>query len=80
MKIAIYPGSFDPITNGHADIVKRAACVFDKVIVAVSVNSQKTSLFSIEERIELAKTVFSDYENVQVDTFTGLLVDYAQKV
>jgi len=80
MKIAIYPGSFDPITNGHADIVKRAAAVFDKVIVAVSVNSQKTPLFSIEERVELAKMVFAGYDCVQVDTFTGLLADYAKRV
>ena len=80
MKIAIYPGSFDPITNGHADIVKRAAGIFDKVIVAVSINNQKTPLFSIEERIELAKIVFSDFDNVEVDTFTGLLADYAKNV
>ncbi len=80
MKIAIYPGSFDPITNGHADIVKRAAEVFDKVIVAVSINNQKTPLFSIEERMELARTVFSNYDNVEVDTFTGLLADYARNV
>lgn len=79
MNIAIYPGSFDPITNGHADIVKRAAGVFDKVIVAVSVNSQKSPLFSIEERVELAKNVFKGYENVEVDTFVGLLADYAKK-
>ena len=80
MNIAIYPGSFDPITNGHADIVKRAAAVFDKVIVAVSVNSQKTPLFSIEERIDLAKQVFSEFDNVEVVTFTGLLADYAKTV
>ncbi len=80
MKIAIYPGSFDPITNGHADIVKRAAGVFDKVIVAVSINSLKTPLFSIDERIELAKKVFCDHDNVEVATFNGLLADYAKNV
>lgn len=80
MKIAIYPGSFDPITKGHADIVKRAAAVFDKVIVAVSINSQKVPLFSIEERIELAKKVFVDYGNVEVATFSGLLAEFAKSV
>ena len=80
MKIAIYPGSFDPITNGHVDIVKRTAAVFDKVIIAVSVNSQKVPLFSIEERIELANSIFSDYDNVEVSTFTGLLAEYAKSV
>lgn len=80
MKIAIYPGSFDPITKGHEDIVKRASDVFDKVIVAVSTNSQKTPLFSIDERIDLAKYVFSDYKNVEVATFTGLLAEYARHV
>ena len=80
MKIAIYPGSFDPITNGHVDIVKRAAAVFDKVIIAVSVNSQKVPLFSIEERIELANSIFSDYDNVEVSTFTGLLAEYAKSI
>ena len=80
MKIAIYPGSFDPITNGHVDILKRAAVVFDKVIIAVSVNSQKVPLFSIEERVELAKSIFSDYKNVEVATFTGLLAEYAKSV
>ena len=80
MKIAIYPGSFDPITNGHVDILKRAAAVFDKVIIAVSVNSQKVPLFSIEERVELAQKIFSDYNNVEVATFTGLLAEYAKTV
>ncbi len=80
MKIAIYPGSFDPITMGHADIVKRAAAVFDKVIVAVSINSQKVPLFSIEERVELAKEVFADYKNVEVATFSGLLAEFAKSV
>lgn len=80
MKIAIYPGSFDPITNGHVDILKRAAAVFDKVIIAVSINSQKVPLFSIEERVELAKNIFSDFDNVEVATFTGLLAEYAKSV
>ena len=80
MKIAIYPGSFDPVTNGHVDILERAAAVFDKVIVAVSINSQKVPLFSIEERVELAKSIFSKFDNVEVATFTGLLAEYAKTV
>ena len=80
MKIAIYPGSFDPITNGHVDILKRAAAVFDKVIIAVSINSQKVPLFSIEERVELAQKIFCDYKNVEVATFSGLLAEYAKQV
>ncbi|AVX20945.1 MAG: pantetheine-phosphate adenylyltransferase [Bacillota bacterium] len=76
MKIAVYPGSFDPITNGHLDIIERAADVFDQVIVAVSVNSAKKPLFSMEERVELLREVLRPYPNVRVDSFTGLTVDY----
>lgn len=78
MKIAVCPGSFDPITNGHIDIITRAAKIFDKVIVAVSVNSSKVPLFSIEERIEIVKQVVK-LENVEVTTFTGLLADFAKE-
>ncbi|WP_099188066.1 pantetheine-phosphate adenylyltransferase [Tepidibacter mesophilus] len=75
-KIAVYPGSFDPITNGHLDIIKRASKLFDKLIVAVLYNSSKNSLFTFEERVELIKEVVKDIDNVEVDSFTGLLIDY----
>ncbi len=75
-KIAVYPGSFDPITNGHLDIINRGLKIFDSVIVAVACNSSKNSLFSIEERLDLIREVISDNERVKVDTFSGLLVDY----
>lgn len=75
MKIAVYPGSFDPITNGHLDIIKRGAKVFDKIIVAVLVNVDKKYLFNIEERVELIKRVTKDIENVEVRSFDGLLVN-----
>lgn len=79
MKIAVYPGSFDPVTNGHLDIIERAAQIFDRVIVAVSVNSKKQPLFTMEERVALLETVLSDYQNVEVDNFEGLTVDYVVK-
>jgi pantetheine-phosphate adenylyltransferase len=75
-KIAIYPGSFDPITYGHLDIIKRGLKIFKHVIVAVASNSQKNSLFSIEERVALIRSVLKDEPRVSVDTFTGLLIDY----
>ncbi len=75
-KIAVYPGSFDPITNGHLDIIKRASKLFDKLIVSVLYNSSKNSLFTFEERVELIKEVVKDIDNVEVDSFTGLLIDY----
>ena len=77
-KIAIYPGSFDPLTNGHLDIIKRASRLFDKVIVAILVNADKSPLFNSQQRLEMLKnSVDQDLPNVQVDTFGGLLVDYA---
>lgn len=76
MAIAVCPGSFDPVTYGHLDIIKRGAKVFDKVIVAVLVNSNKNPLFSKEERLELLQEVTKDLPNVEVDTFSGLLIDY----
>lgn len=79
MRVAIYPGSFDPITNGHLDIITRGAKVFDKLIVGVLVNVDKVGLFSIEERVELIKRVTSHIENVEVVSFKGLLVDLAKK-
>ncbi len=78
MKIAVYPGTFDPITNGHLDIVKRAAKLFDNVIVAVSTHPQKTPLFSVAERVELIEGAVSKLKNVEVDSFNGLLVRYAK--
>ncbi len=77
-KIAVYPGSFDPITYGHLDIINRGLKVFDEIIVAVACNSQKKSLFSIEERMELIRQVV-DRDRVRVDTFTGLLIDYVTR-
>ncbi|MCX7903721.1 MAG: pantetheine-phosphate adenylyltransferase [Caloramator sp.] len=78
--IAIYPGSFDPITNGHLDIIVRASKIFDKVIVAVLENPEKKNpLFTIEERVKLIKRVTKDIENVEVESFKGLLVNYAKK-
>jgi len=78
-KIAVYPGTFDPVTNGHADLVRRAMHVFDKVVVGIAASPQKEPLFNIEERVSLAKTVFSEYENVEVCGFNGLLVDFARE-
>ena len=80
MKIAVYPGSFDPFTNGHLDIVDRAGKLFDKVHVGIAVNSAKNSMFSIEERVEMIDQVLADRKNVEVTTFGGLLVDYAREV
>ncbi|WP_018662899.1 pantetheine-phosphate adenylyltransferase [Heyndrickxia acidiproducens] len=77
-KIAICPGSFDPITNGHLDIIKRGAKVFDKVYVAVLDNMSKQPLFNVEERKELIRAVTQDIPNVEVDSFHGLLMEYAE--
>jgi len=79
MKIAVYPGSFDPITNGHLDIIKRGAKVFDKIIVAVLVNVDKKYLFESEERVELIKRVTRDIENIEVRSFNGLLVNFLKE-
>jgi pantetheine-phosphate adenylyltransferase len=76
-RIAIYPGSFDPLTNGHVDIIERGAKIFDKIIVAILANVEKTPLFSESERVALIQEVFEARPNVQVETFDGLLVDYA---
>jgi pantetheine-phosphate adenylyltransferase len=75
---AIYPGSFDPVTNGHLDVIERAARIFDRVIVAVANNTSKKELFSIEERVELMKEVTKKIKGVEVDTFETLVVDYAR--
>lgn len=78
-KIAIYPGSFDPITNGHLDIIKRARSLFDKVIIAVNNNPLKTFLFTAQERVEMIKELFNVSEGIEVESFQGLLVQYAKK-
>jgi len=80
MKIAIYPGSFDPITNGHLDILKSGSEIFDKVIIAVSYNINKKSFLSVEERVDLIRQSVTNFENVEVDSFEGLTVEYAKKV
>jgi pantetheine-phosphate adenylyltransferase len=74
--VAVYPGSFDPITNGHVDIIVRGAEVFDRVIVLVAVNSEKQTLFSLSERLDLIRQVFRENPKVEVDSFEGLLVNY----
>lgn len=79
MKIAIYPGSFDPITNGHLDIVERAINLFDKVVITIARNSTKSPLFTEEERLKLIKESVKSYKQVEVDSFEGLLVDYCQR-
>ena len=79
MRVAVYPGSFDPITEGHLDIIKRASKVFDEVIVSVLVNPDKKGLFSIEERVKLIEKVTEDIDNVKAESFEGLLVDYMKE-
>lgn len=78
-KIAVYPGSFDPLTNGHVDIVERGLKVFDKVIVAVLNNKSKKPLFSVEQRVEMIRESLKDLPRVEVDSFDGLVVEYAKK-
>jgi pantetheine-phosphate adenylyltransferase len=78
--VAVYPGSFDPITNGHVDIIGRGLEVFERVIIAVLVNAEKQPLFSTEERVRLIRQCFPGNPRVEVDTFSGLLVDYAQRL
>ena len=78
MKRAIYPGSFDPVTNGHLDIIKRASLLVDELIVGVLVNPAKTPLFTLEERVDILKKVTEEISNVQVESFSGLLVNFAR--
>ena len=77
MKAAIYPGSFDPVTYGHLDVIKRASQIFDELTVSVLNNKLKTPLFSVEERVKILKEAVKDIPNVKVESFSGLLVDYA---
>ena len=77
--VAIYPGSFDPLTNGHVDIIHRGSRLFERIVIAVLINLEKAPLFTVPERVEIARTAFRDMPNVEVDTFDGLLVDYARK-
>jgi pantetheine-phosphate adenylyltransferase len=77
--IAIYPGSFDPLTNGHVDIIQRGSRLFDRIVVGVLINSEKAPLFTIPERVDIARNVFREWPNVEVDTFDGLLVEYARR-
>jgi pantetheine-phosphate adenylyltransferase len=77
--LAVYPGSFDPLTNGHVDIITRGARLFDRIIIAILVNAEKAPLFTMAERVEIARDVFKDLHNVEVDTFEGLLVDYVAR-
>ncbi len=79
MKIAVYPGSFDPITKGHIDILKSGAEIFDKVIIAVARNSEKNAFLTVDERVQLIKESVKDIENVEVDSFEGLTIEYAKK-
>lgn len=80
MQIAIYPGSFDPVTSGHLNIIRRAAKIFDKLIVCVMVNAGKNPMFSLDERVELIRRVTKGLDNVEVDCSSELLADYARKV
>ena len=77
--VAVCPGSFDPLTNGHIDIIERACAIFDHVVVAVLVNLDKTPLFTIDERVAILRDVFRDRPGVEIDTFHGLLVEYARR-
>ncbi len=77
--LAIYPGSFDPVTNGHLDLIERGAKIFGRLVVAVLRNQDKLPLFSVEERIEMLREVTRKWSNVQIDVFDGLLVEYAQR-
>ena len=78
-RIAVYPGSFDPLTNGHVDIIQRGVPLFDRIIVAILRNAEKHPLFSVEERVDLLRDAFKDEPKVEVDTFEGLLVDYVAR-
>src|SRR5438876_12377293 len=77
--LVIYPGTFDPLTNGHVDIIQRGSRLFDRIVVGILLNVEKSPLFTIPERVAIAREVFAPYPNVEVDTFDGLLVEYARR-
>ena len=77
-RLAVYPGSFDPLTNGHVDIILRGLRIFDRIVIAILLNAEKAPLFSVAERLDIAREVFRDQPKVEVDTFDGLLVDYVR--
>lgn len=79
-RIALFPGSFDPITNGHVDLIRRATRLFDRVVVAVLVNPAKTGLFPVDQRLDLLREVCADMGRVEIDSFSGLVVDYAKRI
>lgn len=79
-KVAIFPGSFDPITNGHIDIIERCNHLFDEIIIAIAFNPDKKGLFTLEERLEMIRNIYGDHKNIIIDSFEGLLVDYARKM
>jgi pantetheine-phosphate adenylyltransferase len=78
-RTAMYPGTFDPITNGHNDLVRRAASIFDRLVVAIAANPNKAPMFSLEQRVEMARSVLTDVHNVEVRGFVGLTVDFARQ-
>ncbi len=77
--LAVYPGSFDPLTNGHVDIIERGARLFDRIVVAMAVNAEKSPMFTMAERIEIARAVFRNHPNVEIESFDGLLVEYVAR-
>jgi pantetheine-phosphate adenylyltransferase len=79
-KLAIYPGSFDPVTNGHLDLIERASKLFGRLVVTVARNGEKAPMFTLQERVEMLREAVHPFSNVEVDTFDGLLVDYARKL
>lgn len=79
-KIAIYPGSFDPITNGHVDIIERSLAVFDEVIIVVASSVRKNNFLNVEDRVELIKNIFKNQKSIKVDFWSGLIMDYCKKV
>jgi pantetheine-phosphate adenylyltransferase len=77
--LAVYPGSFDPLTNGHVDIIVRGARLFDRILVAIATNAEKAPLFTTDERVDIARAVFKEHSSVEVESFDGLLVDYVAR-